>query len=104
MKIDVYNPLAEFAVKEDVWVWIQDYSDEDEYGDLDAILGFLNDERERSELPDSIRSMTGEELRKEYARRFPIMLGKAFQLIGKDFETQKIEMEIDFSSLRCHID
>lgn len=99
MKIDVYDPLAEFAGKEDAWIWIEDYSDKDEYGELDDILRFLNGEVKRSELSDSIRSMDDAELRKEYARRFLIMLGKAFQSIGKGLEIGEIEIEIDFTSL-----
>ena len=56
MKIDVYEPLANFAGKE--------------------------------------------ELRKEYTRRFRVMMGKALQSIGKDIETGEIKMEIDFTSLQ----
>lgn len=77
MKIDVYEPLAEFAGKEDSWIWIEDYSDRDEYRELDDILRFLNGEIERTELPESVQSINEEELRKEYARRFLVMMGKA---------------------------
>lgn len=100
MKIDVYEPFANFAGKEDSWVWIEDYSDKDEYENLDDILRFLNGEMQRRDLPKTVRSMDTEELRKEYARRFPVMMGKALQSIGKDFETGEIEMEIDFTSLQ----
>lgn len=100
MKIDVYEPLANFAGKEDSWVWIEDYSDKDEYAELDDILRFLNGEIQRRDLPETVRSMDAEELRKEYTRRFPVMMGKALQSIGKDIETGEIEMEIDFTSLQ----
>lgn len=100
MKIDVYEPLAEFAGKEDSWIWIEDYSDRDEYRELDDILRFLNGEIERTELPESVQSINEEELRKEYARRFLVMMGKALQKIGKDIETGEIKMEIDFTSLQ----
>ena len=42
MKVDVYEPLADFAGKEDSWVWIQDYAEDEEYEELDDILRFLN--------------------------------------------------------------
>ena len=34
MKVDVYEPLAEFAGKEDSWAWIQDYAEDEEYEEL----------------------------------------------------------------------
>ena len=34
MKVDVYEPLAEFAGKEDSWLWIQDYAEDEEYEEL----------------------------------------------------------------------
>ena len=98
MKVDVYEPLAIFAGRENFWVWIQDYSDKDEYGELDDILRFLNGEIKRKELPESIRTMDANDLRKEYARRFPGMMGKALQIIGKDLETG--EIEVNFTSLQ----
>lgn len=104
MKVDIYEPLAIFAGREDSWIWLEDYSDKDEYGELDDILRFLNGEIKRKELPESIRSMEAEELRKEYARRFPPMLGKALQAIGKDLETGELKMEIDFTSLQKMVD
>lgn len=100
MKVDVYEPLAEFAGKEDSWLWIQDYAEDEEYEELDDILRFLNGEIKRNELPESVRSMDAEELRKEYARRFPVMLGKVLQIIGKELETGELKMEIDFTSLQ----
>ena len=56
MKVDVYEPLAEFAGKEDSWLWIQDYAEDEEYEELDDILRFLNGEIKRNELPESVRS------------------------------------------------
>lgn len=53
MKVDVYEPLAEFAGKEDSWLWIQDYAEDEEYEELDDILRFLNGEIKRNELPES---------------------------------------------------
>lgn len=100
MKVDVYEPLAEFAGKEDAWIWIEDYADDEEYGELDDILRFLNGEIPSQSLSEPLRSMDGEELRKEYARRFPVMLGKVFQAIGKELETGELKMEIDFTSLQ----
>lgn len=100
MKVDVYEPLADFAGKEDSWVWIQDYAEDEEYEELDDILRFLNGEIKRNELPECVRSMDAEELRREYARRFPSMLGKALQAIGKELETRELKMEIDFTSLQ----
>lgn len=100
MKVDVYEPLAEFAGKEGSWLWIQDYAEEEEYEELDDILRFLNGEIPRKDLPESLRSMGAEELRKEYARRFPVMLGKVLQSIGKELETGELKMEIDFTSLQ----
>lgn len=100
MKVDVYEPLADFAGKKDSWVWIQDYAEDEEYEELDDILRFLNGEIKRNELPESVRSMDAEELRREYARRFPSMLGKALQAIGKELETGELKMEIDFTSLQ----
>lgn len=100
MKVDVYEPLADFAGKEDSWVWIQDYAEDEEYEELDDILRFLNVEIKRNELPECVRSMDAEELRREYARRFPSMLGKALQAIGKELETGELKMEIDFTSLQ----
>lgn len=100
MKIDVYEPLAIFASREDSWIWIQDYSDEKEYEELDDILRFLNGEIERKELPESVRDKDAEELRKEYTIRFPVMMGKALQSIGKGIETGETEIEIDFTSLQ----
>lgn len=100
MKIDVYKPLAEFAGCEKAWTWIEDHSDDKEYEELDDILKFLNGEIKRKELPESVRTMDADELREEYARRFPVMMGKALQSIGKDIETGEIEMEIDFTSLQ----
>ena len=44
--------------------------------------------------------MDAEELRREYARRFPVMLGKVFQAIGKELETGELKMEIDFTNLQ----
>ena len=38
MKVDVYEPLAEFAGKEDSWLWIHDFSEDEEYYYLDDIL------------------------------------------------------------------
>lgn len=100
MKVDVYEPLAEFAGKEDSWLWIQDYAEDEEYEELDDVLRFLNGEIPRKDLPESLRSMDAEELRREYARRFPPMLGKALQAIGKELETGELKMEIDFTSLQ----
>lgn len=100
MKVDVYELLADFAGKEDSWVWIQDYAEDEEYEELDDILRFLNGEIKRNELPESVRSMDAEELRREYARRFPSMLGKALQAIGKELKTGELKMEIDFTSLQ----
>lgn len=100
MKVDVYEPLAIFAGRENSWVWIQDYSDKDEYGELDDILRFLNGEIKRKGLPESIRTMDANDLRKEYARRFPVMMGKALQVIGKYLETGEIEIEVNFTSLQ----
>ena len=100
MKVDVYEPLADFAGKEDYWLWIQDYAEDEEYEELDDILRFLNGEIKRNELPESVRSMDAEELRREYTRRFPSMLGKALQAIGKELETGELKMEIDFTSLQ----
>lgn len=100
MKVDVYEPLADFAGKEDSWLWIQDYAEDEEYEELDDILRFLNGEIKRNELPESVRSMDAEELRREYTRRFPSMLGKALQAIGKELETGELKMEIDFTSLQ----
>ena len=100
MKVYVYEPLANFAGKEDSWAWIQDYAEDEEYEELDDILRFLNGEIKRNELPESVRSMDAEELRREYARRFPSMLGKALQAIGKELETGELKMEIDFTSLQ----
>ena len=100
MKVDVYEPLADFAGKEDSWLWIQDYAEDEEYEELDDILRFLNGEIKRNELPESVRSMDAEELRREYTRRFPSMLGKALQAIGKELESGELKMEIDFTSLQ----
>ena len=100
MKVDVYEPLADFAGKEDSWLWIQDYAEDEENEELDDILRFLNGEIKRNELPESVRSMDAEELRREYTRRFPSMLGKALQAIGKELETGELKMEIDFTSLQ----
>lgn len=100
MKVDVYEPLADFAGKEDSWLWIQDYAEDEEYEELDDILRFLNGEIKRNELPESVRSMDAEELRREYTRRFPSMLGNALQAIGKELETGELKMEIDFTSLQ----
>ena len=100
MKVDLYEPLADFAGKEDSWLWIQDYAEDEEYEELDDILRFLNGEIKRNELPESVRSMDAEELRREYTRRFPSMLGKALQAIGKELETGELKMEIDFTSLQ----
>ena len=100
MKVDVYEPLADFAGKEDSWLWIQDYAEDEEYEELDDILRFLNGEIKRNELPESVRSMDAEELRREYTRRSPSMLGKALQAIGKELETGELKMEIDFTSLQ----
>lgn len=100
MKVDVYEPLAIFAGRENSWFWIQDYSDKDEYEELDDILRFLNGEIKRKELPESIRTMDANDLRKEYARRFPVMMGKALQVIGKDLEIGEIEIEVNFTSLQ----
>ena len=100
MKVDVYEPLADFAGKEDSWLWIQDYAEDEEYEELDDILRFLNGEIKRNELPESVRSMDAEELRREYTRRFPSMLGKALQAIGKELETGELKMEIDFTRIQ----
>lgn len=100
MKVDVYEPLAEFAGKEDSWLWIQGYAEDEEYEELDDVLRFLNGEIPRKDLPESLRSMDAEELRKEYARRFPVMLGKALQSIGKELEAGELKMEIDFTGLQ----
>ena len=104
MKINVYEPLAEFVGQEKTWSWIEDYSENKEYEELDDILKFLNGEIPRRNLPDSLRTMDGSELREEYARRFPLMLGKALQLIGKDFETGNIKLEVEFTSLQKLVD
>lgn len=100
MKVDVYEPLAVFAGKEDFWIWIQDYAEDEEYEELDDILRFLNGEIKRNELPESVRSIDAEGLRREYARRFPVMLGKVLQIIGKELETGELKMEIDFTDLQ----
>ena len=96
MRVGVYEPFACLAEKEETWVWLEDYSDDEEYAELDSILLYLNGDVGIEELPEKLRTMNNEELRNEYNRRFPTMFGKAIQKIGKELEYGKIQMEIIF--------
>lgn len=96
MKVNINNPLELF--EDDVWQYIANYSDSNEYNALDLIFQFLSNEIERDDLPQDVLQMTTEELQAEYDERFPIMFGKALKEIGEELVSGGISMEMSFES------
>lgn len=94
MEVDVYKPFADLAQEENTWMWLEDYSEDNEYWELDCILRYLNGDINIDELPDTLHSLNGKELRDEYSRRFPVMFGKALQKIGRDLEAGNVIMKL----------
>ncbi len=87
-------------VKGGPWDWIQDgcnnAGEAEEYYLLDRIYAYLDHDIERDELPTELAGLTDEALREEYSKRFPVLFGKALQVIGKELETGEIRLVIEY--------
>jgi hypothetical protein len=96
-KIHVHKPFDMFMC--DPWVWVQDacnLHDSEEYYLLDRIVCFLDNDILREELPPDLARLTPEAMREEYSKRFPILFGKALQVIGKQMQDDEIRLEIEY--------
>ena len=75
------------------WPTIEDYSDDDEYYELDKIFRTVIDGRAADE---SHIGQPIERLKDEYKKRFPIMLGQTLKNIGDAILNGKIKLNVLF--------
>ena len=96
-RIPLHDPFEMFMREQ--WVWLEDacsQHDAAEYRLLDRIYSFLENDVLREELPEELAGLTTEALREEYSKRFPVMMGKALQVIGKQMEEDQIRLKIEY--------
>ena len=98
--VSMHEPFEMFM--SDPWVWISDgcnNGNEKEFHKLDALYSHLCGNSLQEELPEEFQNLTVAELQKEYSRRFPILLGKAIQTIGKQMEEDEIRLQIEYPEI-----
>lgn len=95
-RISMLEPFEMFM--RDPWDWISDgaLNNWDEYHLLDSISAFLVGDIIREELPEKLQALSIEELKAEYSKRFPILFGKALQVLGNQMENDEIRLDIEY--------
>jgi len=99
-RVSMQEPFEMFM--SDPWVWISDGCNDgntEEYHKLDVLAAFLCGTVLKKELPEEFQNLNAKELQKEYSRRFPILMGKALQTIGKQMEEDQIRLAIDYPEI-----
>jgi len=96
---DLQFPLSWIA--DEPWNWIADYSDDSEYTELDYMYECLcNEDAEGSRISEynSVyhHDYTIEDIKREYNKRFPLMLANAFEAIAKDIKSGELIIEQEF--------
>lgn len=93
IQANINTPLQMYYDNE--WMLISDYSEPEEYSQLDELFRYLTGDIPKSDLPDEFRDKSHGELKAIYEKRFTLLYGKVLQEVGKNMEQGSIIMDIE---------
>ena len=96
-----FDWLTEYPYND--WNWIADLSDEIEYSQLDDIARYLIEDVPKSYLTGRYRKMTKAELKAEYDKRFPNLLGEFLITLGEQLVNGEIELNIQVETIKADV-